>query len=120
MNTEEQNNNWNSLNKDEQIKIQKRYNRLFDSKNEDELLVSYEIEEQFGEHNLRLRKLFTILYDRCYAGGMALIAARNIFEATKIIEKEYGSWDRGTIKEVENATIYTSFSHVIREGSYAE
>lgn len=115
-----QDTNWKSLDEKQQIKIQEQYNQLFDADNEDKLFQSYEIEEKYGEHNLKLRKLYTCLYDRCYSGGMALIAARNFKEAMEIISKDWGSWDRSTMQEVDDAIIYVSFSHIIREGSYAE
>lgn len=103
------------------------YESIVESSKDEHILRILELEDLYGKENLSsgLMKLYIAKVREPYAGGMCLIAARNIHEARKVLNKDkYNSfrYDNTSLYELEDAYIKRSWrdADIIDKDSYFE
>lgn len=101
------------------------YESIVESSKDEHILRVLELEDLYGKENLSsgLMKLYIAKVREPYAGGMCLIAARNIYEARKVLnEDDYNGfrYNNTSLYELEDAHVKSRWAHIIDEDSYVE
>lgn len=121
---EKQDGRWNRLPQNLKDKMLEEYAELVEPETDYQVERMLELEDLYGTENLKAKKMkmYTCRVTSPYAGGLAVIAARNLREAKKIVKNECYStlYSTTNVRVIESAFIETTWPHIIEEESYAE